>query len=69
MTDGGLPVDWWRDPPRDSAPTGRLMLPEEVATAAVYWIGDESRPVTGSVLELNQYPIIGRNTVKEKKDE
>jgi NAD(P)-dependent dehydrogenase (short-subunit alcohol dehydrogenase family) len=71
MTDGGLPADWWRDPPRDGAPTGRLMLPEEVATAAVYWMGDESRPVTGSVLELNQYPIIGRNSVKEKstKDE
>src|SRR5258706_9140647 len=66
MTDGGLPADWWRDPPRDSAPTGRLMLPEEVATAAVYWMGDESRPVTGSVLGVNQFPIIGRNSVKEK---
>jgi NAD(P)-dependent dehydrogenase (short-subunit alcohol dehydrogenase family) len=68
MTDGGLPADWWKNPPRDGAPTGRLMLPEEVATAAVYWIGDESRPVSGSVLELNQFPIIGRNTVKEKKE-
>ena len=67
MTDGGLPADWWKDPPRDGAPTGRLMLPEEVATAAVYWIGDESRPVSGSVLELNQFPVIGRNSVKEKR--
>jgi NAD(P)-dependent dehydrogenase (short-subunit alcohol dehydrogenase family) len=67
MTDGGLPADWWKDPPRDGAPTGRLMLPEEVATAAVYWMGDESRPVTGTVMELNQFPIIGRNSVKESK--
>src|SRR5258705_82528 len=33
MTDGGLPADWWQNPPRDGAPTGRLMLPEEVAAA------------------------------------
>ncbi|HEY7117066.1 MAG TPA: SDR family oxidoreductase [Tepidisphaeraceae bacterium] len=66
MDAGGLPPDWWNNPPREGAPTGRLMLPQEVATAAVYWIGDESRPVSGSVLELNQFPIIGRNTVKEK---
>lgn len=66
MTAGGLPDDWWKNPPRDGAPTGALMLPETIATAAVYWIGDESRPITGSVLELNQYPIIGRNTAKEK---
>jgi hypothetical protein len=42
------------------------MTPEQVAAAAVYWVGDESRPVTGSVLELNQYPVIGRNSVKER---
>jgi NAD(P)-dependent dehydrogenase (short-subunit alcohol dehydrogenase family) len=68
MEAGGHPPDWWRDPPRDGAPTGALMTPEQVATAAVYWIGDESRPVTGSVLELNQYPVIGRNSVKEKDE-
>jgi NAD(P)-dependent dehydrogenase (short-subunit alcohol dehydrogenase family) len=66
MEEGGHPPDWWRDPPRDGAPTGALMTPAQVATAAVYWVGDESRPVTGSVLELNQYPVIGRNSVKEK---
>ena len=66
MQQGGLPHDWWKDPPRDGAPMGRLIQPEEVATAAVYWMSDESRSVTGSVLELNQYPIIGRNSVKEE---
>jgi NAD(P)-dependent dehydrogenase (short-subunit alcohol dehydrogenase family) len=68
METGGHPPDWWRHPARDGAPSGALMTPEQVATAAVYWIGDESRPVTGSVLELNQYPVIGRNSVKEKDE-
>jgi NAD(P)-dependent dehydrogenase (short-subunit alcohol dehydrogenase family) len=66
MEEGGHPPDWWKDPPRDGAPTGALMTPEQVGAAAVYWVGDESRPVTGSVLELNPYPVIGRNSVKEK---
>jgi len=66
MEAGGHPPDWWKTPPRDGAPTGALMTPDQVGTAAVYWIGDESRPVTGSVLELNQYPVIGRNSVKER---
>ena len=66
MEAGGHPGDWWKHPAPDGAPIGRLMLPEEVAAAAVYWMGDESIPVTGSVLELNQFPVIGRNTVKEK---
>ena len=61
----GLPSDWPDHPPAAFAPSGRLMSPETIATAAVYWIGDESRPVSGSVLEVEQYPAIGRNPVKE----
>jgi NAD(P)-dependent dehydrogenase (short-subunit alcohol dehydrogenase family) len=61
----GLPPDWHEHPPAAFAPSGRLMQPEQVASAAVYWIGDESRPVSGTVLEMEQYPIIGRNPVKE----
>ena len=60
----GQPKDWHEHIPKAYAPSGRILRPEEVATAAVYWIGDESRPVSGSVLELEQYPIIGRNPVK-----
>jgi NAD(P)-dependent dehydrogenase (short-subunit alcohol dehydrogenase family) len=66
MEAGGLGPDWWKDPPRESAPTGALIAPETIAAAAVYWLGDESRPITGSVVDLNQFPIVGRNTVKEK---
>jgi NAD(P)-dependent dehydrogenase (short-subunit alcohol dehydrogenase family) len=61
----GLPRDWPDHPPGAFAPSGRLMSPDTIATAAVYWIGNESRPVSGSVLEVEQYPVIGRNPVKE----
>lgn len=61
----GLPADWPEHVPAAFAPSGRLITPEQIAAAAVYWMGDESRPVSGSVLELEQYPIIGRNPVKE----
>jgi len=67
MTQGGLPEDWWKHPPRGSAPSGKLLMPETIAAAAVYWIGDESRPISGSVCDMEQYPMIGRNTVKEKE--
>ncbi|MFO1452230.1 MAG: SDR family oxidoreductase [Opitutaceae bacterium] len=60
----GQATDWHEHVPTAYAPSGRLIRPEEVATAAVYWLGDESRPISGSVLELEQYPIIGRNPVK-----
>jgi NAD(P)-dependent dehydrogenase (short-subunit alcohol dehydrogenase family) len=62
----GLPRDWPDHPPAAFAPSGKLMTPETIATAAVYWIGDESRPVSGSVLEVEQYPAIGRNPLKEQ---
>ena len=63
----GLPADWPERIDRVKAPWGRLIKPEEIAATAVYWIGDESRPSSGSVLELEQHPIIGRNPPKEVK--
>ena len=61
----GLPPDWPEHPPAAFAPSGRLMTPELIAAAAVFWIADESRPISGSVLEVEQYPVVGRNPVKE----
>jgi NAD(P)-dependent dehydrogenase (short-subunit alcohol dehydrogenase family) len=61
----GLPPDWPDHPPAAFAPSGRLMTPELIAAAAVFWVGDESRPISGSVLEVEQYPVIGRNPLKE----
>jgi NAD(P)-dependent dehydrogenase (short-subunit alcohol dehydrogenase family) len=60
----GQPADWVSKIPRQFAPSGRLITPAEVATAAVYWLGDESRPINGSVVELEQFSLIGRNPAK-----
>jgi NAD(P)-dependent dehydrogenase (short-subunit alcohol dehydrogenase family) len=60
----GLPPDWPQQLEPQFAPSGRILLPEEIAAAAVYWLSDESRPISGSVVELEQYPIIGRNPTK-----
>ncbi len=61
----GLPRDWHEHPPAAFAPSGKLMTPELIAGASVFWIGDESRPISGSVLEVEQYPVVGRNPLKE----
>lgn len=60
----GLPPDWPEHPPRAFAPSGRIMMPDDVARASVYWISDESRPVSGSIIDLEQFPMIGRNPIK-----
>jgi NAD(P)-dependent dehydrogenase (short-subunit alcohol dehydrogenase family) len=60
----GLPEDWPARLPEELIPFGRLITPEEVAGAAVFWISDESRMFTGAVADVNQYPVIGRNPPK-----
>jgi NAD(P)-dependent dehydrogenase (short-subunit alcohol dehydrogenase family) len=61
----GLPADWPEQIDPVYAPTGRIMPPEKIAAAAVYWLSDESRPISGSVVELEQNPVIGRNPTKK----
>ena len=56
----GLPENWPDKLPEHAAPSGKLMGPEDIASAAVYWVSTESAPVSGSVLEIEQYPVIGR---------
>jgi NAD(P)-dependent dehydrogenase (short-subunit alcohol dehydrogenase family) len=63
--DQGLPADWYEKVPRVYAPSGRILLPKEIARAAVYWLADESGPVSGQVVDLEQYPFIGRNPPKD----
>lgn len=61
----GLPEDWPSRLPKAYAPGGRIFSPEEVASAALYFLSDESALVNGAVLDLEQYPMIGRNPPKE----
>lgn len=60
----GMPPDWPQKIPAQFAPWGRLITPEEIASAAVYWLGDESRPISGSIVDLEQFSLIGRNPPK-----
>ena len=61
----GLPDDWPTRVPKAYAPSGRLLTPEEIAWAAVYFLSDEAALINGAVVELEQYPVIGRNPLKE----
>ena len=38
-------------------PFGRLLAPRDVALAAAYFASDDSAAVTGSVMDLEQYPV------------
>jgi NAD(P)-dependent dehydrogenase (short-subunit alcohol dehydrogenase family) len=60
----GLPEDWPERLPAAYAPGGRLFSPDDVASAAVYFLSDEAALVNGAVLDLEQYPMIGRNPPK-----
>lgn len=62
----GLPADWPDRVPKTFAPSGRLLTPEEIAHFALAFLSPES-VVSGSVVDVNQYPMIGRNPPKEVK--
>ena len=61
----GLADDWYAEIPEVYAPSGRILSPQEIAAASVYWLADESGPVSGQVVDLEQYPFIGRNPPKD----
>jgi NAD(P)-dependent dehydrogenase (short-subunit alcohol dehydrogenase family) len=61
----GLAENWYEALPRVYAPAGRILKPAEIAAAAVYWLADESGPISGQVVDLEQHPFIGRNPPKD----
>ncbi len=65
----GLPADWPERLGPPLAPNNRLIKPEEIASAAMYWLSDESRIFSGTVLEVEQYPVIGRNPTRVMEDD
>ena len=64
----GLPEDWPSRVSRTFAPSGRLLSPEDIAWAAVYFLSDEAAFINGAILDVEQYPVVGRNPVKESSD-
>jgi NAD(P)-dependent dehydrogenase (short-subunit alcohol dehydrogenase family) len=49
--------DNWLEEAERTRPWGRLLLPDDVANAVVYFASDDSALVTGAVLDLEQYPV------------
>ena len=61
----GMVDDWYKDLPNIFAPAQRIFSPKEIAAAALYLLSDECGPVSGQVMDLEQFPMIGRNLPKE----
>ena len=61
----GLPDDWPDHVPKAFAPSGRILDPIDIAWAAVYFLSDEAHLINGAILDLEQYPLLGRNPHKE----
>ena len=61
----GLPPDWPEAVGPEVAPSGRLLPPEVVAHFALAFVDPGAGAVNGAVVDLEQYPVIGRNPPKE----
>lgn len=60
----GLSPDWPTQIPRTHAPSGRIFQPEEIAHFAAAFLGESAALVNGSVVDLEQFPLVGRIPVK-----
>jgi len=56
----GLAPDWPSHVSPEFAPSGRILSPEDIAWAAVYFLSDEAPLINGTVMEIEQFPMIGR---------
>lgn len=61
----GLPEDWPKRLSDQFAPSGRIFDPAEIAAVVIYLLAAESGPVSGSIFDIEQHPMIGRNPPKE----
>ena len=60
----GLPADWPQHVAKTFAPSGRILSPEQIAHYALAFVSAEGGPVSGAVVDLEQYPVVGRNPSK-----
>ena len=56
----GRPENWDKLVHDSYTPSGALLTAQQVAEHAVFWLSDQSAPITGQVYEVEQYPMIGR---------
>ena len=60
----GMDDDWFSKLGKDEAPSGRMISPEDIAFTTVNFLTDQFGPISGQVIELSQFPFIGRNAPK-----
>ncbi len=58
LEEEGKGADWLQEAIK-TRPFGRLLLPRDIAYAAMYFASDESECISGSILDLEQYPVGG----------
>jgi NAD(P)-dependent dehydrogenase (short-subunit alcohol dehydrogenase family) len=56
MEEEGKGAIWLEEAVR-TRPFGRLLVPRDIAYAALYFASDESGCITGSILDLEQHPV------------
>lgn len=56
LEEEGKDANWLADAVK-TRPFGRLLQPMDIARAALYFASDDSDCVTGSVLDIEQYPV------------
>ncbi len=61
----GLPEGWPETLSPNEIPSGRMTTPEQIASVVSFWISDQTRPFSGTVMELEQYPFEGRNVTRK----
>lgn len=64
----GQPQDWLAHIPPSIAPFGSILTADQIARHVAFWLSDASGPVSGQVVDIEQYPIIGRLRYSEKGD-
>ena len=64
--DDGLPQGWPEKLDKGVVPRGKMTEPTEVANVVAFWLSDEARPFSGTVLDLEQYPFLGQNPSKDE---
>jgi len=56
----GWPTGWQEKLPSQMAPSGKLLTPQQIAQHALFWISGQAGPVNGSVVDVEQFPLIPR---------
>ncbi|EGV2900772.1 SDR family oxidoreductase [Salmonella enterica] len=59
----GRPDNWVNNISPVFAPRGSILAPDEIAQHVAFWLSDRSAPINGSICDLEQYPVIGRNKI------